>query len=128
MTDKATVEIPAPTGGTVLALGSSEGATIAVGSELIRLDVPGAPDDAEPPPAPKKAAKPAPDDAEPSSAPKKAARTAPPEPPPLERAPIEPAPAAPIAFRPGPPRPPGEKPIASPAVRQRARDAGVDLR
>ncbi|WP_135469404.1 dihydrolipoamide acetyltransferase family protein, partial [Crenalkalicoccus roseus] len=28
----------------------------------------------------------------------------------------------------GPPRPPGEKPIASPAVRRRAREAGVDLR
>src|SRR5258708_7438257 len=28
----------------------------------------------------------------------------------------------------GPPRPPGEKPIASPAVRRRARDSGVDLR
>jgi 2-oxoisovalerate dehydrogenase E2 component (dihydrolipoyl transacylase) len=113
MTDKATVEIPAPVGGTVLALGSSEGATIAVGSELIRLDVPGAPDDAEPPPAPKP----------------KAARPATPEPPPtIERAHVEPEPAAPIAFRPGPPRPPGEKPLASPAVRQRARDAGVDLR
>jgi 2-oxoisovalerate dehydrogenase E2 component (dihydrolipoyl transacylase) len=28
----------------------------------------------------------------------------------------------------GPPRPPGEKPIASPAIRRRSRDAGVDLR
>src|SRR5208282_1935034 len=28
----------------------------------------------------------------------------------------------------GPPRPPGEKPLASPAVRLKARDAGVDLR
>jgi 2-oxoisovalerate dehydrogenase E2 component (dihydrolipoyl transacylase) len=28
----------------------------------------------------------------------------------------------------GPPRPPGEKPLAPPAVRKRARDAGVDLR
>lgn len=28
----------------------------------------------------------------------------------------------------GPPRPSGEKPIASPAIRRRARDAGVDLR
>ncbi|MBV8705098.1 MAG: 2-oxo acid dehydrogenase subunit E2, partial [Acetobacteraceae bacterium] len=53
MTDKATVEIPAPVGGKVLALGGEAGATIAVGSELIRLDVPGAPDQAEPPPPPK---------------------------------------------------------------------------
>ena len=37
--------------------------------------------------------------------------------------------AAPVSRAPlGPPRPPGEKPIASPAVRRRARDAGVDLR
>jgi 2-oxoisovalerate dehydrogenase E2 component (dihydrolipoyl transacylase) len=122
MTDKATVEIPAPIGGTVLTLGSSEGATIAVGSELIRLDVPGVPDDAEPSTPKPKAAKPAP----PAS---KAAKPAPPEPPsPTERSPAEPEPAAPIAFRPGPPRPPSEKPLASPAVRQRARDAGVDLR
>src|SRR4029077_12095922 len=38
-------------------------------------------------------------------------------------------PAPPVTRAPlGPPRPPGEKPIASPAVRRRARDAGVDLR
>ncbi|MCL2429764.1 MAG: 2-oxo acid dehydrogenase subunit E2 [Alphaproteobacteria bacterium] len=115
MTDKATVEIPAPVSGTVLALGSDEGATIAVGSELIRLDVPGAPDDAAPAPTPEP----------------KTAKPKRPEPPLVERAPAEPpasGPAAPIAFRPGPPRPPGEKPLGSPAVRQRARDAGVDLR
>ena len=37
MTDKATVEVPAHTHGTVLALGGSPGQVLAVGAELIRL-------------------------------------------------------------------------------------------
>jgi 2-oxoisovalerate dehydrogenase E2 component (dihydrolipoyl transacylase) len=107
MTDKATVEIPAPVGGTVLALGGEVGAKLAVGGELARIDVPGMPDSPEPPAPAQPAARP------------EARRSAP-------AAPAEPA--IPVRFRPGPPRPPGDKPVASPAVRQRARDAGVDLR
>jgi 2-oxoisovalerate dehydrogenase E2 component (dihydrolipoyl transacylase) len=42
MTDKATVEIPAPVAGTVLALGGKIGEVMAVGSELIRIEVEGA--------------------------------------------------------------------------------------
>ncbi|MGB4925792.1 MAG: biotin/lipoyl-containing protein, partial [Giesbergeria sp.] len=42
MTDKATVEIPSPVAGKVVALGSAVGDTIAVGSELVRLEVEGA--------------------------------------------------------------------------------------
>ena len=49
MTDKATVEIPTPVAGTVLALGGGVGDVLAVGSELIRIDAPGLPD--SPPPA-----------------------------------------------------------------------------
>ena len=41
MTDKATVEIPTPVAGTVLALGGGVGDVLAVGSELIRIDAPG---------------------------------------------------------------------------------------
>ncbi|WP_426199161.1 dihydrolipoamide acetyltransferase family protein [Pseudomonas sp. DC3200b2] len=41
MTDKATVDIPSPVQGRVLALGASPGQTVAVGSELIRLEVQG---------------------------------------------------------------------------------------
>ena len=41
MTDKATVEIPSPVTGKVLALGSVVGQSIAVGSELVRLEVEG---------------------------------------------------------------------------------------
>jgi 2-oxoisovalerate dehydrogenase E2 component (dihydrolipoyl transacylase) len=42
MTDKATVEIPSPVHGTVLNLGGAVGQSLAVGAELIRLEVEGA--------------------------------------------------------------------------------------
>jgi 2-oxoisovalerate dehydrogenase E2 component (dihydrolipoyl transacylase) len=118
MTDKATVEIPSPVAGTVVALGAEVGSVLAVGAELVRLEVAGegneevaaAPREAATPPAPVER----PRAAVPPPAPQPAT---PPQPsPPVTRAPL------------GPPRPPGEKPIASPAVRRRARDAGVDLR
>jgi len=41
MTDKATVEIPAPADGRVLRLGGAIGELLAVGAELIRLEVAG---------------------------------------------------------------------------------------
>ena len=41
MTDKATVEIPSPVAGKVVALGGEVGQQIAVGAELIRIDVAG---------------------------------------------------------------------------------------
>jgi 2-oxoisovalerate dehydrogenase E2 component (dihydrolipoyl transacylase) len=122
MTEKATVEIPSPVAGTVVALGAEVGSVLAVGAELVRLEVAGE-GNAEVAAAPREAATPSP---------------APPAPVERPRAPVpppSPAPAAPSAPAPpvtraplGPPRPPGEKPIASPAVRRRARDAGVDLR
>jgi len=42
MTDKASVEIPSPVAGVVLALGGQVGDVLAVGAELIRLEVAGA--------------------------------------------------------------------------------------
>ena len=42
MTDKATVEIPSPVHGKVLSLGAEPGTMMAVGAELIRLEVEGA--------------------------------------------------------------------------------------
>src|SRR5688572_7950697 len=39
MTDKATVEIPSPVSGKVLSLGGTVGQLIAVGAQLIRLEV-----------------------------------------------------------------------------------------
>ena len=121
MTDKATVEIPSPVAGTVVALAGEVGSVLAVGAELVRLEVAGAGNDevvatpkqaavAEPPPAPKKP--------EPVAA-RKALPPAEPPPKPAVRA---------EAASPSLPRPAIAKPIASPAVRRRARDAGVDLR
>jgi 2-oxoisovalerate dehydrogenase E2 component (dihydrolipoyl transacylase) len=118
MTDKATVEIPTPVAGSVLALGGDVGDVLAVGAELIRIDAPGMPDSLLP------------------AAPK--SRTQQQEPPPPPKVKPEPAPAPPAAaaeppLRPlepqtGAPRALGEKPLAAPALRLKAREAGVDLR
>lgn len=109
MTDKATVEIPTPVAGAVLALGGEVGETLAVGAELIRIDAPGLRD--EPPPAGRpQATAPAPVATPPESA--------------------QPSPRAQHApnTEAAPQRAAGEKPLASPAVRQRAREASVELR
>jgi 2-oxoisovalerate dehydrogenase E2 component (dihydrolipoyl transacylase) len=122
MTDKATVEIPTHVAGTVVALGGAVGDVLAVGAELIRIDAPGLPDSAAPA-APKSRAEP------PEAAPAPSVKPEPAEPKPAARA--TPA-AAPPARAPEPltgaPRPLGEKPLASPAVRLKAREAGVDLK
>jgi 2-oxoisovalerate dehydrogenase E2 component (dihydrolipoyl transacylase) len=117
MTDKATVEIPSPVAGVVAALGGEVGSVLAVGAELVRLEVAGEGNE------------------EVSAAPREAATTAPaekpaaPAPAPVPQPTAVSAPLAPVTRAPiGPPRAPGEKPIASPAVRRRAREAGVDLR
>jgi 2-oxoisovalerate dehydrogenase E2 component (dihydrolipoyl transacylase) len=127
MTDKATVDIPTPVAGSVLALGGAVGDVLAVGSELIRIDAPGLPDALLP------AAKSTPQKPEPEPAPTakpeaaelapRAAAEAPPRPP-------EPQKGAPrqLETRTGAPRPLGEKPLAAPAVRLKAREAGVDLK
>jgi 2-oxoisovalerate dehydrogenase E2 component (dihydrolipoyl transacylase) len=121
MTDKATVDIPTPVAGSVLALGGAVGDVLAVGAELIRIDAPGMPDSLlaaasksrtqqqEPPPPPRAE----PEPIEPPPAPRAAAAALPPPPPEAQK-------AAPRAL--------GEKPLAAPAVRLKAREAGVDLR
>jgi 2-oxoisovalerate dehydrogenase E2 component (dihydrolipoyl transacylase) len=123
MTDKATVEIPSPVHGTVLALGGAIGEALAVGAELIRLDVEGegnaAATKAAPAPAVVKEA-----------ATVSAAAEAKPAAPPV--APVAPKPApARAAPQPSAPVPTmraaGEKPLAPPAVRQRAWDLGIEL-
>ncbi|RTM10722.1 MAG: 2-oxo acid dehydrogenase subunit E2 [Hyphomicrobiales bacterium] len=129
MTDKATVEIPSPVDGEILWLGAEIGDTVAIGSPIVRLKVAGEGNvKAEGGDAPKAEApaKQAESKAEPQpSTPK-------PTPKPAEApAKVSPA-AAPEAARPasisGAPRAEGEKPLASPAVRLRAREAGIDLR
>src|SRR5262249_38026529 len=59
MTDQATVEIPSPVAGTVVSLGGEVGGVIAVGAELVRLEVAGE-GDKEVAAAPREAAKPEP--------------------------------------------------------------------
>jgi len=118
MTDKATVEIPSPVAGKVLALGSSVGQSIAVGSELVRLEVEGEGNL-------KPNATPAPADKAPQ-APVSIAKEAPPAPTPV----VAPAAARPTAAPRAAvvPRTADERPLASPAVRRRALDLGVELR
>lgn len=128
MTDKATVEIPSPVEGEVTWVGAEIGDTVAIGSALVKLKVSGgaateAPAEAEAPAEPPKE-KPA--AAAPPAAPVAAAEPAPKQlPTPKPAAPARPAP---VVITPAPRRPVGEKPLASPAVRLKAREAGVDLR
>ena len=133
MTDKATVEIPSPVEGKILWLGAKIGEVVAVGSPIIRIEIEG--EGNVKPGAPAKEAK---DDAtETKSAPKKeekkaekakangAAAQAAPAP---EVKKLASAKAALLSTASASLRNEGEKPLASPAVRKRALDAGVDLR
>ncbi|MDO8287531.1 MAG: dihydrolipoamide acetyltransferase family protein [Rhodoferax sp.] len=137
MTDKATVEIPSSVAGKVLALGGTVGQVMAVGSEVIRIEVEGAgnlkPGAGSAAPAVVPAAQAAAPVSPPAAIP--AAAVAPVK---AAAAPAVPhgtngssgsAPArngntkAPAALV----RAPGDKPIASPAVRRQAWDLGVEL-
>lgn len=129
MTDKATVEIPSPVEGRVAWLGAEIGDTVAVGSALVKIEIAG--DAASEAPPAEEAAKP--EQARPAAE-EESAEPAEPAPKAVEatKAAAKPAPArqplpATSALA-GAPRPEGERPLASPAVRLRAREAGVDLR
>jgi 2-oxoisovalerate dehydrogenase E2 component (dihydrolipoyl transacylase) len=128
MTDKATVEIPAPAAGKIVALNGKPGEKLPVGSDLVVLEVAGA------------------------DSPRSTAPAAGPHPPAATQ-PVPPLPQAgegknsaakvplPHAGEGGEQREPGEgssrttrpsglsghKPLASPAVRQRAWDLGIEL-
>lgn len=105
MTDKAAVEVPSSVSGKVVELGGEIGELIAVGSVLIRIEVDGEGNETE--------------------APIEEAQTETPEPVAEPKPLAEPAPttaATPVA------RAKGTKPLASPSVRARARDEGIDLR
>lgn len=123
MTDKATVEIPSPVEGEVTWVGAEVGDTVAIGSAIVKLKVAGdsaaAEEPAEDAPAEEPAPVAAPPKAEKPAAPAAPAKLAVSPPPPKAAR----ADAAPVQRR-----APGEKPLASPAVRLKAREAGVDLR
>ncbi len=114
MTDKATVEIPSLYAGTIVSLGGEIGQTLAVGAVLVTIDQAGE-GGAEAPaePAGREEVQPSPP---PPSAPA-SAQANPPVPP-------QPARTAEVAAA----RPEGQVPLASPSVRKRARDGGIDLR
>jgi len=130
MTDKAAVEIPSPVDGQVTWIGPEAGITMAVGADLVRLQVEGqgniaagASGDGAENTATEPATKPGADTPQPMPGPEAGANR-------KQATASVPVSATASAAAParGIPRPEGEKPIASPAVRQRARDAGIDLR
>ena len=134
MTDKATVEMESPVAGKVIEIAGEVGDTIAIGSMLVTIEVEGEiPDDvleeneaaAEPEPEPEAEAEPAPapkdDEVEtrievenPDASDADEAHEADPEPAPEQ--PVEKSAPKPDA-----------KVLASPAVRKRAKDLGIDL-
>jgi 2-oxoisovalerate dehydrogenase E2 component (dihydrolipoyl transacylase) len=104
MTDKATVEIPSPVAGRVAWLGGEPGQVFAVGAALIRIETTGAA----------------------QTAPRAAAPTPVASPVPPRAVAAEAASATTPITVPAPPA--GERPIASPSVRRRAWELGIDLR
>ena len=109
MTEKANVEIPSHVAGKVVALNGKPGDVIAVGTEIIRLEVEGKGNVLEAAPAP------APRETPPS-----------PKPPPSPQPSLPPA-ASLAPSHPQPEPAAKERPLASPAVRRRARELGIDL-
>ncbi|WP_421790665.1 dihydrolipoamide acetyltransferase family protein [Hyphobacterium sp.] len=112
MTDKATVEVPCAVNGVVTKIVGEPGDVIPVGTEILFIQTDGEV------PAEAKEEAPAPAAVEAPKAEEKPAETPKPEPKP------EPAPAAtpaPVA------RAEGDRPLASPAVRQRAQENDIDL-
>ena len=109
MTDKAMVDIPSPVHGKVISLGGAPGEVMAVGSILISIEVEGAGNAKEAPVV--------------KEAPKAAAVVEAKPAPVVESTPVVvKAAAAPVA------RDADERPLASPAVRKHALDAGIQLR
>ncbi|MBR8070325.1 2-oxo acid dehydrogenase subunit E2 [Burkholderia cenocepacia] len=127
MTDKAAVEIPSPVTGKVIELGGRIGEMMAVGSELIRLEVEGDGNLKAAAPVRETKVATAPVEAPVPSKPAADTSIEPTTQPAASRAPAKPRRDEPAA----PPRAalaPGERPLASPAVRQRAWDMGIELR
>ena len=119
MTDKANVEIPSNVAGKVLSITGKPGDVVAVGSEIIRLEVEGKGNVSESAPSAlgegrRDGKKPAPKvvEAKPVSPPPPPA----PKPPPVLHAVPTPAPAS-----------NDDRPLAAPAVRRRAKELGIDI-
>ncbi len=111
MTDKANVEVPSPVSGKVISLGGEPGELIAVGAPLITFETDTAPADIHPAPPREKKAEPT--EEAPQTPPVTPAESVPAE----EQANAEPE---------SPPTS-ANRPLTSPAIRRRARQAGIDL-
>ena len=123
MTDKATVELPSPVAGVVLSVGAAVGEVLQVGSPLIRIDT--TTEVVEPTTADVPASAPTP-----APAPDMEARVSVAEPPPSPATAATAAPAAPAAAPTEAATPAtGERrsTTAAPAVRERAKNLGIDL-
>ena len=118
MTDKATVEIPSPVNGKAVWFACDVGDRIAVGSELMHLDVEGEGNRSGAPAAPV--------ERKPDNKPVSPSRPAAPQKDVGEHVPAPRNDDRPRAGLPS--RDAYGRPVASPAVRKRARDAGIDLR
>jgi 2-oxoisovalerate dehydrogenase E2 component (dihydrolipoyl transacylase) len=129
MTDKATVEIPSPVAGKVMELGGQPGQLMAVGAELVRIEVAGEGNVKASPDSLSRERERAGVRAGAVAQTQAPARAeAPPHPDPLPQAgegakEVKPPPVA----TPAPMRAPGDRPIASPAVRRRAWELGIEL-
>ncbi len=111
-TDKATIEVPSPAGGTVGQVAVKSGETIAVGQLILTIETP----DAEPSPAPDRSTA--------QSAPRSSVET---PPPPAEVPPVR-APPLPSTSPPSPPMSRSSRTtLAAPSVRRLAREFGVDV-
>jgi len=128
MTDKATVEMESPVTGRVIEVAGAEGDVVAIGSPLVVIEIEGEEAEAPAPSAPVveeriEAENPHAGDADRAiAAEPKVEEPAPPLPPPApsQEAPKPQAPVQPAAH-------PSAKVLASPAVRKRAKDLGIDL-
>lgn len=127
MTDKAAVEIPSPVTGKVIELGGRIGEMMAVGSELIRLEVEGDGNLKAGAPVRETKVETAPVAVAAPSKPVTDASAGSSAQPAAPRAPAKPRREEPVA-QPRVALAPGERPLASPAVRQRAWDMGIELR
>ncbi|MFS0736513.1 dihydrolipoamide acetyltransferase family protein [Sphingomonas sp. 1P06PA] len=122
MTDKATVEMTAPVAGTIVELAGAVGDQLAIGSMLAVFEVEG-----ELSEAPEPTVQVAPNEAGQVSRPDPVVESPAKPVPVADPEPTRPTEAPAAAEPPASPIPAAAKVIASPAVRARARDLGIDL-
>ena len=133
LTEKAAVEIPSPVDGKIVAIHGEPGEMVAIGFGFVEIetDADAAAEAAEAQEAGELSVEPADTGAKAESTPASAPK-ADTKPTPKSEAKPEAKPASsPVRSggqkRPAVPRAPGDKPLASPAVRRRAREIGVEL-